>query len=311
MHSQTPTLADEILKPVTEFFTCAGHREIAFCQLGDPEGIPVFYAHGAPSSKSEAMIFHRAAYKYGFRLIASDRPGFGESEFAPNRRLLDYPQDMAALADSLNIETFGVLGWSAGAAHTIACAYAIPDRLRFNITVAGYTNFKELPNAKSFLANSADRFAVSIAHCCPPLFRAFFTILKVGVDRFPNQTFKAFLKQLSPGDIEIAHSSGFKDTLLKMQQEAFSHGSAGVAHDARIHYADWGFKIAEIIYPLHIIHGRSDRLVPYEFGEHLSQNIQNATLQTLENEGHFYPYRHADPIFKLARDLNKDQDDTL
>ena len=46
------------------------------------------------------------------RVIAVDRPGIGGSEPEPNRKVLDWPSDVAALADALDSERFSVLGLS-------------------------------------------------------------------------------------------------------------------------------------------------------------------------------------------------------
>jgi len=76
-------------------------------------------------------------------------PGWGNSTYLENRTLLDYPSDISELADALDIDKFGVMGWSGGGAHTTVCGYAIPERLRFNFSFAGYTNFAELPGAEN------------------------------------------------------------------------------------------------------------------------------------------------------------------
>jgi pimeloyl-ACP methyl ester carboxylesterase len=47
-------------------------------------------------------------------VVAIDRPGFGRSTYQRRRRLLDWPADVAALADELGIERFAVAGYSSG-----------------------------------------------------------------------------------------------------------------------------------------------------------------------------------------------------
>ena len=56
-------------------------------------------------------------------------PGHGLSDFQPNRTLLEWPEDVAALANHLGIETFAVSGWSAGGPYALVCAYRIPERV--------------------------------------------------------------------------------------------------------------------------------------------------------------------------------------
>ena len=140
-------------------------RNLAYAEYGNVKGIPVFYAHGGPGSSREGQFFHEVAIKYGFWFIATDRPGMGDSTYLENRTLLDYPRDISELADALDIDKFGVMGWSAGGAHTTVCGYAIPERLLFNFSFAGYTNFAELPGAEKYLKAKMDQL------CPPPIQR--------------------------------------------------------------------------------------------------------------------------------------------
>ncbi|MBM3152820.1 MAG: alpha/beta hydrolase, partial [Chloroflexi bacterium] len=102
-------------------------RALGFAEYGDPRGKPVFFFHGTPG----ARLFRppdEATRKAGVRLICTDRPGYGLSTFQPRRRLLDWPADVAQLADALGIGKFYIAGHSGGGPHTLACAFGLPDR---------------------------------------------------------------------------------------------------------------------------------------------------------------------------------------
>jgi pimeloyl-ACP methyl ester carboxylesterase len=58
-------------------------RRLGFAEYGDPQGKPVFYFHGWPSSRLEAAMVGPTALQQHIRIIAPDRPGFGLSEFSP------------------------------------------------------------------------------------------------------------------------------------------------------------------------------------------------------------------------------------
>jgi len=73
----------------------------------------------------------------GVRLICTDRPGYGDSTFQPDRSLLDWGADIAQLADHLGFEIFAVVGHSGGGPHTLACVYALPNRVTAMGIVAG------------------------------------------------------------------------------------------------------------------------------------------------------------------------------
>ncbi|MFX8347139.1 alpha/beta fold hydrolase, partial [Acinetobacter baumannii] len=70
-------------------------------------------------------------YEEGMRLIIPERPGIGDSDPLPGRRVRDWPKDVAALADHLGLQRFVVLGHSgAGTPYALATAQHLPDRVR-------------------------------------------------------------------------------------------------------------------------------------------------------------------------------------
>ena len=109
-------------------------RIIGFAEYGAPDGEPVFFFHGWPSSRIQGRLFDVPAKERGLRIIAVDRPGIGCSTFVTNRKLLDWPPVLVSLADALGIGRFSVLGVSGGAPYVLASAHEIVDRLK----AAGY-----------------------------------------------------------------------------------------------------------------------------------------------------------------------------
>lgn len=104
-------------------------RQLAYAEFGDSEGKPVIYNHGYNGSRLEGYMMESALDTADIRLIIPERPGIGNSTFQHGRKLLDWPNDVIALANALDIETFAMLGVSGGGPYTAACAYAIPERL--------------------------------------------------------------------------------------------------------------------------------------------------------------------------------------
>ncbi|MEK8174506.1 alpha/beta hydrolase [Streptomyces sp. M19] len=71
------------------------------------------------------------------RLVVPDRPGCGRSTHQPGRRLADWPQDVAALADHLGLERYQVVGLSGGGPYALASAAAADARLAGTAVVNG------------------------------------------------------------------------------------------------------------------------------------------------------------------------------
>ena len=66
-----------------------------------------------------------------------DRPGYGLSTFREDRRLVDWPVDVAQLADHLGIEQFSVMGISGGGPHAAVCAALLAERVQRAAIVSG------------------------------------------------------------------------------------------------------------------------------------------------------------------------------
>ena len=103
----------------------ADGRVIAVEEYGDPAGVPVLYFHGWPASRLEAGLIPDLPV----RMLALDRPGYGRSTPKRGRTLMDWPADVAAVADRLGLDRFHVVGLSGGGPYAAACALALPDRV--------------------------------------------------------------------------------------------------------------------------------------------------------------------------------------
>jgi pimeloyl-ACP methyl ester carboxylesterase len=84
-------------------------RGLAYSEWGRAAGPAVLLFHGGPGSR----IFcpdYEATMSSGIRLITVDRPGYGGSDPKRGRRLLEWADDVAHLADALEVDDFAVVG---------------------------------------------------------------------------------------------------------------------------------------------------------------------------------------------------------
>src|SRR5438477_9457290 len=84
-------------------------RQLAYREYGRHDGRPLLFFHGTPGSR-----FPQWSDEGAFRIIVPDRPGMGLSDFQADRRLVDWPDDVAQLTDHLGIDDFSVAGVSGG-----------------------------------------------------------------------------------------------------------------------------------------------------------------------------------------------------
>lgn len=112
-------------------------RKLGFAEYGDPAGKIVFHFHGSAGSRLEHPVDESILRNLKIRFISTDRPGHGLSDPQPGRTLLDCPKDTNFLADHLGIDTFYVLGWSAGGPYALACAFQLAKRVQAGAVVSG------------------------------------------------------------------------------------------------------------------------------------------------------------------------------
>jgi pimeloyl-ACP methyl ester carboxylesterase len=106
-------------------------RSLGYAEYGSRQGAPVFHCHSAGSSRLEHPGRDDEDAAVGaVRLVVADRPGHGLSSFQKRRQLLDWAADVSQLADHLGLDEFAVTGWSAGGPHALACAHALPARVK-------------------------------------------------------------------------------------------------------------------------------------------------------------------------------------
>src|SRR5215471_3904851 len=112
-------------------------RVLGYAEYGDPRGKPVFFFHGLPGSRRQRHPDDSIAIELGARIITVDRPGYGLSEFQPGRTLLDWPGDVAQLADGLHLDQFAAIGLSGGGPYLLSCAYTMPERITSASVISG------------------------------------------------------------------------------------------------------------------------------------------------------------------------------
>ncbi len=115
--------------------TTAGNVE--FVQDGEGPALLVF--HGAPGGFDQAMLFGSGVSDAGLRVIAPSRPGYLRTPLATGQTPEKQAQAMAALLDSLGIESVAVMGVSLGAPAAIAFAQQYPQRTWAMVLVSPVT----------------------------------------------------------------------------------------------------------------------------------------------------------------------------
>lgn len=273
-----------------------GH--IAFDEYGDPNGRPVLFCHGWPSSRSMAELTDDAARRLGIRIISPDRPGISGASFAPARTLLDWPQTLGALIEKLSLGKFHVLGVSGGAPYAYASAWAFPDRVQAVAIVSGAPPIAELRDHAGLLR--LYRWMLALHRTRPELLRKLFRVARPFAAMRMSLRARPFLRlMLQKLDAEALRDSRAFNACFESSRRAWHASVEGVIADAEIYAKPWGFSLEEICAPVRIWHGTKDRTFSYTLAEELATRFQYCSLRIVENAGHYsLPIRHIEQILE-------------
>jgi pimeloyl-ACP methyl ester carboxylesterase len=272
----------------------ADGRRLAYTEWGNHAGKPVLEFRGLPSSRVGDAIDNAALADSGVRRITVDRPGLGFSDPQPRRTLLDWPEDVRALADSLGLERFSVLGTSGGGPYAAACCYAMPDRINRAALVSGLGPL-DRPGALEGMNRSEARTMILARRA--PLLACGLVGAAVTAERIRAGTvYRGLMSALPDVDRRVATDPRVRDSLADSFTLAFRQGVRGQVHDWGIISSPWGFRPEDIHAPVRLYHGAHDGRVPLHHARDLAKRIPHADLSEFPDEGHMLIFSHAEEI---------------
>lgn len=259
-------------------------RTLGFDDVGAPDGLPVIYFHGFGSSRVIRHPDDSIAERLGVRLIAVDRPGIGSSSGRPGRQMLDWPADVAALADALGIERFDVLGWSGGGPYALACAWSLPGRVRRAGVISGPAPLIGA-GSTGYLIRS-HRAAARAAGAAPWMIRLATWRWARQQQRDPARHLDAAVAKMIEADRVVVGDPRVRAMMLANTDEMYRQGNRGVYDEALIISRAWGFSLDEVQVPVVLWHGDDDPTVPVAMGHFLAEQVPNCLARYYPGEGH-------------------------
>ena len=272
-------------------------RNLGYAEFGPPNGTPIFYFHGFPSSRLDWQIFcdDDTLAELKIRVIAPDRPGYGLSDYQPDRRLLDWPSDVSKLANTLKIDQFAVLGISGGGPYAIACANGISERLTRVGVVCGMGP-ADAPGMK-------DGVSWTLPGMRSLIRRAMLALMSLGLRRNPEKFLAKSRETASEPDRRILDQPVVSAAFINCICEAFRQGIGGANYEAGLYRRPWGLGLNEIDAHVHLWHGGEDLNVPIAVGRFIAAAVPNCQTSFHVNEGHFsLPYNHMHAILRVLLD---------
>ena len=276
-------------------------RTLAYDEYGDPDGVPFVFMHGIPSSRFAARMIAHAAARVGVRLIAPDRPGYGCSDPFPKRTLLDWPRDVEALADALDLDEFGVIGISGAVPYLLACAVAIPDRLSHVAILSGLGPLREPGVMEGMNRETATLYRLALRS--PRMARVWMAMLAKTTKHSPHLVYRQQLGYLPEVDRAVFDGPGMREHRLVDFAEAFRQGADGPSREAVLHMTDWGFALCDVSLDVFIWQGALDRHHPIAMGRYLERDIAGAHAVFVPEVGAFGFVDRMDDVFEQLLDV--------
>ena len=239
---------------------------------GGDDRLAVFWHHGTPNLGAPPAPLFAESDRLGIRWVSYDRPGYGGSTPCPGRSVGSAAGYVAAVADSLGIERFALMGHSGGGPHALACGALLPDRAVAVVSGAGLAPFD---------AEGLDWFAAMAPSGVASLSAA-------AEGRAAKERHEAsdaeYDPEFTPAD--LAALGGEWSWFGSVVGPAVAAGPGGLIDDDLAYVSPWGFDPAGVAVPVLLLHGGRDRIVPSSHGEWLAARCPSAELRLSPDDGH-------------------------
>lgn len=225
-------------------------------------GDPLVLVHGHPFDRSmwRPQVDHFS--RVGWRVIAPDLRGYGDSTVIPGKTTLaTFARDVATLLDRLGVDTCVLGGLSMGGQIVMEFHRLFPHRVRGLVLAATFPQ-AETPEGKKRRHEAADR------------------LLREGMAPYANEVLP---KMLAPYNVD--ELPAVAEHVLEMMRTAPPAGAAAALR-GRAERPDYVEMLADIRSPTLVVAGRDDAFTPLADAELMHERIPNATLAVVERAGH-------------------------
>ncbi|NUR31797.1 MAG: alpha/beta hydrolase [Catenulispora sp.] len=262
-------------------------RRLAVETWGPEHGLPVFLLHGMPGSRVGPRPRDSLLFRLGVRLIAYDRPGYGDSDRLDRRAVADAAADVAAIADELGLRRFAVLGRSGGGPHALACAGLLPDQVT-RVAVLTTLAPRDAEGLDWYAGMTASNVAAFLAaEADDGTFGVWFEARAALLRRDPAANLPFRDAELSETDRRVVGDAGIRAMLLQNCAAAVKISGVGWADDVRALASAWGFDPASVAAPVLLWHGAEDVHSPVSHMAWLAERIRGSQLVVANGTAHF------------------------
>lgn len=234
---------------------------IAFDEAGTGDDV-LLLVHGTPFNRSMWHPQLKPVASAGWRVMAPDLRGYGESTVVPGKTIFDvFASDLAALLDQLGIDRIALGGLSMGGQIVMQFARQYPERVRGLVLAATFAQ-TDTDEAKRRRNAMADR------------------LVEEGMLPYATEVLP---KMLAPRS--IAALPAVAEHVMQMMRTAHPEGAAAAlrGRSERPSYED---TLAKLGVPALIVVGSEDAFTTRQDAERMRDLVADSELLWLDGIGH-------------------------
>ncbi|MGW9042504.1 alpha/beta fold hydrolase [Streptomyces lydicus] len=233
---------------------------IGYEDRGSGEALVLVHGHPFNRSMWRPQIEHFA--RAGWRVIAPDLRGYGESSVVPGTTPLEtFVRDIVALLDRLGIERFVLGGLSMGGQIVMEFHRLFPDRIRA-VVLADTFAAAETAEGRAARHAMADR------------------LIREGMDGYAHEV---LTKMIAPHT--AARRPEVARHVLGMMTSTPPEGAAAALR-GRAERPDYTDLLADIAVPVLVVVGADDEYTPVSDARILHERVPAGTLAVIERAAH-------------------------
>ncbi|WP_243700498.1 alpha/beta fold hydrolase [Halorussus pelagicus] len=240
------------------------------------DATPVAFFHGTPGSHVLGELYDEAARRRGVRLLAVERPGYGDSTPRPERAPTDAGEYLRPVLDDAGVSRVGVVAFSGGASHALALGATCAELVTEIDIVSGATPPSlraETPRMIRLLGTLAER--------TPRLLTGLLGVQTWLAERGPPSV---VVGQYTDEGGEIPDEAA--EIVRRDFVRALDARREGMVTESKQSVREWEFSLADIDRPVRLWHGKQDGNVPVEGARSLAERIPDADLTVFETDDH-------------------------
>lgn len=284
---------------------------MTYYSCGPSQGTPILYIHGHPDSgiTITGPLEARLAKELNLKWIGPDRPGVGGSTPYDAQKVTDYPADIQALVEHLELPEYHILGTSGGTGFALACARE--HRPGSGLEGVGICAGIGPLECGFGSMDERQRKALEAWRDYPREFRQFYESEYVPLAQSEDHS---LLEDKLRGEFEVGFTDEDRDIMLQedtfqqavaSMRQAWCQGAWAHAHGMALHWQPWGFRLEDVALPgIKLWYGGKDVSTTPAMGKYMAQRLPAAEYVEFPRASHLTIWNEEN-LRQMLKDLTR------